>query len=155
MDDSIQHSHKIDQISHEITDRARRAVRSKSPFFVMVHYEREADKIVFLNVLRGELKDSGLFTREFDPVNNPKHGTGELYPLLAKASKESAICLIYGLPRFQGQIRPDQEFIHYLNIYRDRIIKDRIRMVLMLPFQDAEQFIFSAGDLWDFRQATY
>jgi tetratricopeptide (TPR) repeat protein len=28
-------------------------------------------------------------------------------------------------------------------------------MVLMLPARDAEQFIFSAGDLWDFRHATY
>lgn len=147
--------YRIDPISHAITDRARRAVESKTPFFVMVHYEQEADKAVFLNVLGEELTDSGLFIREFDPVNNPKHGTSELYPLLAEASKESAICLISGLPRFPGETRPDPDFLRYLNIYRDRIIRDCIRMVLFVNIQDAETFLFAAGDLWDFRQTTY
>jgi tetratricopeptide (TPR) repeat protein len=75
--------------------------------------------------------------------------------LLAHASLEKNLCIISGLPLNEKKIGPDNEFIHYLNIFRDRIAKERIRMLLFLHASNAAQFMGAAGDLWDFRHGTY
>lgn len=74
---------------------------------------------------------------------------------MAHASREKSLCLISGLPMNPKKIEPDNAFIHYLNIFRDKIAKDRIRMLLFLHSSNAEQFMATAGDLWDFRHGTY
>jgi len=51
------------------------------------------------------------------------------------------------------RLAPD--FLHFLNIHRDRIARERIRLVLFLHRPHAEQFMLEAGDLWDFRHQAY
>ncbi len=144
-----------DAVVAEIVDRSRRAIAANLPMFLIVQYDYKADRIAFLDSLRSALTHAGLYAREFDPVQNPDHGTGSLYPLMAKVSAEDAVSLIFDLPRKAGEICADQDFIHYLNIHRDSIAGSRFRMILMLRKKDAAQFIRSAGDLWDFRNATF
>jgi len=81
-------------IVEEIVDRSRRAAETNLPLFIIVQYDHESDKISFQEKLKKALVQDGLRVREFDPVHNEAHGTGKLYPLLAKASTEHAICLV-------------------------------------------------------------
>ncbi|MDM8544525.1 tetratricopeptide repeat protein [Desulfococcaceae bacterium HSG9] len=144
-----------DQIAQDISAKYFRVLKADLPFFVIVYYDHEADKLALLQAIKQKLTEKNLSTRPFDPANNSADGVGKLYTLLASASAEPSLSLISGLPIDAQKIRADNDFIHYLNIHRDRIPKERIRMILFLHTSYAEQFIFAAGDLWDFRHGTY
>lgn len=139
----------------EILDLARRALDSDAALFLIVQYPCDGERASFLARLRSVFEAVRIPIREFDPENNPEHGTEKLYPLLVCASVEGAVCLVQGLVSNRGGSGPDEDFLRYLNIYRDRIASDRIRLILMVPERWAEAFLLSAGDLWDFRQKTF
>lgn len=140
---------------HEILDLARRALDSDAALFLVVQYPGDVERTGFLERLGAVLEAAGFPLREFDPENDPEHGTEKLYPLLARASEEGAICLVRGLIPNRDGNGPDEDFLHYLNLYRDRIAHERIRLILMAPEQWMEAFLLAAGDLWDFRQKTF
>ena len=142
-------------IARDISAKYQRTLKAGLPFFVIVYYDHEADKLALIQTLRRKLKDKNLDPRTFDPAHQSEHGAGKLYTLLASASAEPSLSLISSLPLDAEMMRADNDFIHYLNIHRDRIPKERIRMILFLHASYAEQFIFAAGDLWDFRHGTY
>lgn len=142
-------------VAQDIAVRAKRAVETGRPAFLIVYYEHEAVKLAFIKSLQLAVKDVGLTTQTFDPAQRAEHGTGLLYPLLASAAREKILALIAGLPRMPGQSILDSLFLEYLNLHRDQISRDKLRFVLFLHTTDANQFIEGAGDLWDFRQHTY
>ncbi len=147
---------QTEKIAQAIAGKLKRAVNANLPLFILVYYDHEADKLACIDALKQAVKQSGMNTRTFDPARHPGHGTGKLYPLLAAAVAEKSLCLISGLPVDEkNSLRADNDLIHYLNIYRDRIPQEKIRMVLFLHSSHAEQFIHAAGDLWDFRHGIY
>ena len=139
----------------EIIAEVKRAVRLGSSLFLIVYYENEAHKADFLQLLRKELVNKGLGTRTFDPVHRPEHGTGQLLSQLAISSKENELSLLTGLPRIKDSSRLEESFLGYLNLHRDEIFESGLRLILFLHQANAEQFINSAGDLWDFRHRSY
>ncbi|HEX2251868.1 MAG TPA: tetratricopeptide repeat protein [Thermoanaerobaculia bacterium] len=123
------------------------------PFFVVVVYRHESEKLEFLDAVRRGLSARGLHSRPLTPASNPDHGTGKLYRHLIDARAET-IHLVLNLERdSDGRLEPT--FLHYLNLHRDRINSDRLRFVLFLHESEAEPFLRLAGDLWDFRQRTF
>lgn len=143
------------QIARDITFQAGRAMEGSRPLFLIVYYEHEDIKITFLNILRQTLRDAGLGSQTFDPTQRPEHGAGRLYPLLVATSATKTLALITGIPRHQELSDPSASFLDYLNLHRDRIARDRLRLTLFLHSSEAERFMSGAGDLWDFRHHTY
>lgn len=142
-------------VAQDIGLRAKRAVETGRPLFLIVYYQHEAVKLAFLKSLQMAVKDVGLATQTFDPAQRPEHGTGLLYPLLSAAAGEKILALIAGLPRLPERSVLDPSFLEYLNLHRDQIARDKLRFVLFLHTADANKFIEGAGDLWDFRHHTY
>jgi len=146
----------IREITKEITDKTMMSINSGLPIFIIVCYDHEADKLSLLESIKKKLEKKGITTCTFDPGGDKDHGIDKLYTRLASSSREKNLCIISGIPlNEKNKIQPDNTFIHYLNIHRDRIAKETIRMVLFLHASNAEDFINSAGDLWDFRHGTY
>ncbi|MDM8524378.1 tetratricopeptide repeat protein [Desulfococcaceae bacterium HSG8] len=141
-------------LAREVADKFFRAVTSDSSLFLLVYYEHEASKVSFLRDLRGLVLEQGFAAQTFDPVHRPEHGEGALYSELASASGKKSLCLIPDLPRAGSPGKLDETFLNYLNLHRDNILGDCLRMVLFIHNADAEQFIHSAGDLWDFRHGS-
>ncbi len=144
-----------DGIAREIKDKVQRAIESDVPLFLIVYYDHEAAKIAFIETLRKYLFDHGASSQSFDPGIRPEHGPGKLYPLISEASGSGAVCLITSLPRIQNTSALDTSFLDYLNLHRDLISREKLRLILFLHTVEAERFITSAGDLWDFRDHTY
>lgn len=147
------HQMNIRQTAENICLQTTMSMDAGQPLFILVYYRHEADKIALIRVLQRLLDEEDVTARTFDPVRFSDHGTGKLYTKMAAASKEGSLCLIAGLPLDDDAIRPDHEFLRYLNIHRDRIAQDCIRMVLFLRESHSQDFIDAAGDLWDFRNA--
>ncbi len=143
------------QIARDITFQAGRAIEGDRPLFLIVYYEHEAVKIAFLSVLHQTLHDAGLGSQTFDPVQRPEHSTGRLYPLLATTATTKTLALITGIPRQPDPPDQSASFLDYLNLHRDRIARDKLRLVLFLHSSEAASFMAEAGDLWDFRHHTY
>ncbi|MCP4115532.1 MAG: tetratricopeptide repeat protein [Desulfobacteraceae bacterium] len=146
---------QIKEIAKDIANKTALSLKADLPLFLIVYYDHETDKLALQESIRQSLKQKEISTRPFDPKGNQEHTAGKLYPLLASASLEKSLCIIAGLPLNKRKIEPDNAFIRYLNIFRDRIAKERIRMLLFLHSSNAEQFMNTAGDLWDFRHGTY
>jgi tetratricopeptide (TPR) repeat protein len=141
-------------VADDIAFMAGQAMESDRPLFLIVYYEHEAVKITFLKTLAKTLHKAGINTQTFDPVQRPDHGAGRLYPLLSAITGRT-LALIVGLPLGLDASEPARSFLDYLNLHRDQISRDKLRMVLFLHTSDAGRFMASAGDLWDFRHHTY
>jgi tetratricopeptide (TPR) repeat protein len=136
----------------ELCDQAARAVAQDRPFFVVVFYRHEGEKLEFLEAVRQGLRERGLQSRTYDPAHNPEHGAGKLYGLLAQGGADT-IHLVADLARGEdGGF--DRAFLGYLNLHRDTINRQRLRLALFVHDSEAEVFLHTAGDLWDFRQRT-
>ncbi len=144
-----------DGIAREIKDKIQRAAESDAPLLLIVYYDHEAAKLAFIESLRKYIFEHGLSSQSFDPGIRPEHGPGKLYPLISAASVHGAVCLVTSLPRVQNTSALDTTFLDYLNLHRDLISREKLRLILFLHTVEAEQFITSAGDLWDFRDHTY
>lgn len=142
------------QVAVEIADIARRSVERDLPVFLGVTYRSEVEKVDFLAALREELAARGLGSRTFDLQRVPEHGTGKLYALLQDADDE-VLSLLTDLPRNPHGFGLDSDFLRYLNLHRDRIGRQRLRLVLLLHESDINQFIHEAGDLWSVQQHTW
>lgn len=147
-------------IAEEIALLSRRSFDGNLPILLIVQYEDEIDKKRLLHFLKKYLHDQGIPTQNFDPLQNPEHGLGRLYPKMIDAAQKGLMCIIEGLPlsplsNGSNDIKLSDRFLEYFNLHRDRISRERIRIVLFLHSLHAQQFIHSAGDLWDFRQHTY
>jgi len=143
------------QLATAITTWAKRSLEDQSPLFLIVQYEHESDKISFIAALQQQLKNKGLGTRTLSPENRPEHGLGKLYPLLIRAAQEQCLALISGLPRAEKDFGPNLMFLDYINLQRDQILNHHLRFVLFIHESQAQSFIQSAGDLWDFRHHTF
>ena len=136
----------------QLCEQAARSVAQDRPFFVVVFYRHEGEKLEFLEAVRQGLRERGLQSRTYDPAHNPEHGAGKLYGLLAQGGAET-IHLVADLARGEdGGF--DRDFLGYLNLHRDTINRQRLRLVLFVHDSEAEVFLHTAGDLWDFRQRT-
>jgi tetratricopeptide (TPR) repeat protein len=136
----------------QLCEQAARAVAQGRPFFVVVFYRHEGEKLDFLEAVWHQLHARGLHSRTYDPAHRPEHSTGKLYGLLAEGGADT-IHLVADLARSEdGGF--DRAFLDYLNLHRDTISRERLRMVLFVHQSEAEAFLRAAGDLWDFRQRT-
>lgn len=142
------------QVALEIADIARRSVERDLPVFLVVTYRSEVEKVEFLAALREELVDRGLGSRTFNLQQDPEHGTGKLYARLQEADDEM-LSLLTDLPRNPHGFGLDSDFLQYLNLHRDRIGRQRLRLAFLLHESDMNQFIHQAGDLWSVRQHTW
>lgn len=143
-----------ERVAEQAAEQTQRAVESGNPLLVLVFFHHEAEKLNFLGALRQELQERGVHHQTLDPIHRPDHGIGQIYNTLATASHQ-VVSLIPDLPHRQDGPGLDPRFLSYFNLHRDRIARERLRMVLCLHESDAEQFITEAGDLWDFRHRTY
>lgn len=144
-----------DGIVEQIVDQAARAVAAGKPLLILVFYQHETEKINLIQSLQRGVSRRGLCGRPLDPRHRPEHGIGSRYPVLARDANDKTLSLIVEFPRRANGVGLDPAFLEYLNLHRDKIAAERLRMVLFIPDGDAEQFIISAGDLWDFRHHTY
>lgn len=139
-------------VADQLAEQAARAVAQDRPFFVVVFYRHEGEKLEFLEAVRQGLRERGLHSRTYDPAHNPEHGAGKLYGLLAQGGADT-IHLVADLARGEdGGF--DRAFLGYLNLHRDTINRQRLRLVLFVHDSEADVFLHTAGDLWDFRQRT-
>ncbi len=143
------------RIARDITFQATHALAGGRPLFLIVYYEHEGRKLAFLKSLAEALHQAGIGCQTFDPVHRPEHGAGSLYPKLAATVASRTLALITALPRSTAPSDPATTFLDYLNLHRDRIERDKLRLVLFLHTSEAERFMAEAGDLWDFRHHTY
>jgi hypothetical protein len=143
------------QTAEDITFRAAQAIDGARPLFLIVYYEHEAVKIAFLKTLAKTLNQAEITPQTFDPSQRPDHGAGRLYPLLATAAANRTLALIASIPLDVESSAPAASFLAYLNLHRDQIHRDKLRIVLFLHSSDAACFMANAGDLWDFRHHTY
>ena len=142
-------------IAVNIADQVENSLQADRPLFLIVYYEHEAVKVAFLGKIRQILNKRGVTPQTFSPDQRPEHGAGRLYPLLEDVAKNGAVALVTDLPHLPDSAELDRSFLEYLNLHRDLIAKHHLRFVLFLHTADAERFISSAGDLWDFRHHTY
>jgi tetratricopeptide (TPR) repeat protein len=89
------------------------------------------------------------------PSSVPSMARAISTPLLAATAATKTLALITGIPRKSEPSDTSTSFLDYLNLHRDRIALDRLRLVLFLHTSEAERFMAGAGDLWDFRHHTY
>lgn len=139
--------------AEEICGLARRAVDSETPLLILVLYRHEADKQEFVTELRHTLDAADLKARIQDLATGRAEAE-RLYESLAAAT-DNEVSLVTRLLQAPGGLRLDTGFLEYLNLHRDRIQLERLRLVLFLHEADAEQFQRQAGDFWDFRQHTF
>ncbi len=144
-----------DDIAREINDKIRRALQFDLPLFLIIYYDHEAAKLAFIEKLRAYLFVQGVSSQSFDPRARLEHGAGNLYPRLTAACDDGSVCLLASLPSAPDSPALDSPFLDYLNLHRDQISREKLRLILFLRAGDAEQFITRAGDLWDFRDHTY
>jgi hypothetical protein len=141
-------------IAAEVADLLGRAVRHGQPLFLIAIYEHEGDKLRLLEVLRRRLLEEGYTTQTLDPRHRPEHGLGRFYAALAEHGPR-ALSLVSDLPRKTGVAALEPAFLEYFNLHRDRIARDRLRFLLFLHVVETEDFVRTAGDMWDFRHRTY
>lgn len=155
MNDANEAAPRFDELklASELALQAFYASEHDRPLFIIVNYDHEADKISFLERLRKKLVEKGLSTRALVFENNKEEQFIKVYDLIFEATREKSISIITDLPRQGSGISPD--FLFYINLHRDRIARQNLRFILFLHSSDAEKFINSAGDLWDFRDRTY
>ena len=142
-------------LAEQIADQAARAVAAAKPLLILVFYRHETEKLDLIQALRDTVSRHGLCGRPLDPRHRPEHGTGNLYPVLSRDANDKTLSLVVEFPRGNDGVGLDPVFLEYLNLHRDKIAAERLRLVLFIPETDAEQFITAAGDLWDFRHHTY
>ncbi len=145
---------EIETTAREIDAQCRRSVDQGMPVFLLVFYRHENQKLALLETLRRLLEAGGLTTQTLDPRHRPEQGAGHLYDVVA-ASGPRCISLLFDLPLRPEGLGYDPDFLAYLNLHRDRIAKEKLRLVLLLPSTEADLFTRVAGDLWDFRQHTW
>lgn len=145
----------MENAAREIIENVSRAVRLNTSLFLIVYYEQESAKVEFLGKLRENMVNAGMKTRTIDPVFNPGHQPPKLRSYLNSLAKEGEICLLTILPRAKESTRLEESFLEYLNLHRDELFANRLRLILFMHQSDARQFIDTAGDLWDFRHHTY
>ena len=145
----------VGDLAEELATQAARAVAAGTPLLILVFYRHEQEKLDLIQTLRAALTRHGVCSRPLDPKHRPEHGIGSLYPVLSRDAANKTLSLIVEFPRRAEGLRLDPAFLEYLNLHRDKIAAERLRMVLFVPEGDAEQFITAAGDLWDFRHHTY
>lgn len=147
-------STEIETVAREVAASCQRAVESRTPLFLLVFYGHEKQKLALLASLRRLLREAGVGNQTLDPRHRPEHAAGKLYEAVAKGGNR-CISLLFDLPLSPEGIGYDPAFLAYLNFHRDRIAREKLRMVLLLPSFEAELFTRVAGDLWDFRQHTW
>jgi tetratricopeptide (TPR) repeat protein len=148
-------SNATNSIAEQIADQASRAFSANRPLFLVVIYQHENNKLDLVRELRKTIRTQDLMVESFDPAQRDEHDKTKLYELISAASKDQTLSLIVNLPYDDTQPKLDDSFLHFLNIHRDRIAREKLRIVLFLHQAGSEQFMLSAGDLWDFRQQTY
>ncbi len=145
---------KVETVAREVAASCRRAVEHDTPLFLLVFYGHENQKSDLLAALRQLLREAGIGNQTLDPRHRPEHAAGKLYGAIA-AGGEGCIALLFDLPLSPEGFGYDPAFLAYLNLNRDRIARQKLRIVLLLPSSEAELFTRVAGDLWDFRQHTW
>ena len=143
------------QDAAKVVDMARRAFDRNRPLFIMVQYNHEADKLKFIDTIGELIQQHQLTTRRYDPLNNTEHGVSKLYPLLKRDRKEKTLSLVVSMPREKDSDKLDNEFVSYINLYRDFIAQQKLHFVLFLRESEMGDFIGDAGDLWSFRHRTF
>ncbi len=143
------------KLAAQLADQASRAFSAERPLFLVVIYQHESNKLDLIRALRKTIRTQDLMVQSFDPAQRDEHDKTKLYELISAASKDKTLSLIVTLPKDSTQPKLDDSFLHFLNIHRDRIAREKLRIVLFLQQAASEQFMLSAGDLWDFRQQTY
>ncbi len=147
-------STEVETVAREIAASCRRSIEQRTPLFLLVFYGHEKQKLALLASLRQLLREAGLGNQTLDPRHRPEHAAGKLYGAIA-AGGDGCIALLFDLPLSPDGIGYDPAFLAYLNLNRDRIARQKLRIVLLLPSSEAELFTRVAGDLWDFRQHTW
>ncbi|NQZ11065.1 MAG: tetratricopeptide repeat protein, partial [Algicola sp.] len=143
------------QDAAKVVDMAQRAFDRNRPLFIMVQYNHEADKLKFIDTIGELIQQHQLTTRRYDPLNNTEHGVSKLYPLLKRDRKEKTLSLVVSMPREKDSDKLDNEFVSYINLYRDFIAQQKLHFVLFLSESEMGDFIGDAGDLWSFRHRTF
>jgi tetratricopeptide (TPR) repeat protein len=142
-------------IADQIAQRIALACDANRPLFLIVHYEHEAIKTTFIGRLQKVLAAMDIDTQAYNPGERPEHGAGRLYPLLARNRGGKSVALITDLPRQPEGTGLDPFFLDYLNLHRDLISKQCLRLVLFIHVADASAFMAGAGDFWDFRHHSF
>lgn len=142
------------EIARQIALQCQHAVETGSPLLLLVFYQDEAEKLEVLAGLYRDLGERGISYEQLDPAHRPDQGTGRLYDSIAASSREG-VAIVPAMPRREDATGLDPIFLGYFNLHRDRIASDRLRFILFLRENEAEQFIEEAGDLWDFRHHTF
>ncbi len=145
----------MEKLVPEVVDRLSLAFRLNSNLFLMIYYQRQSLQKKFLEKLYQQMKGAGLAYHIFDPVNNPRHRVPEIHPNIIAAASKGEVCLIPQLPRSKTSPEVDRDFLAYMNLHRDALFAQPLRLLLFLELSDGELFIDTAGDLWDFRHHTY
>lgn len=143
----------VEEAARRAADECDRAVRAGTPLFLVVLYQYEADKLAYLSALARAMRARGVRFQTLDPRHRAEHGTGRLYDAVAAAGART-VSVVPDLPRTEDRRRLASPCLEYLNLHRDRIAREKLRLVLLLHTSDAEQLITEAGDLWDFRHRT-
>lgn len=147
-------STEIETVAREVAASCRRAVEHRTPLFLLVFYGHEKQKLALLASLRQLLREAGVGNQTLDPRHRPEHAAGKLYTAIA-AGGEGCVSILFDLPLSPKGFGYDPSFLAYLNFHRDRIAREKLRIVLLLPSSEADLFARVAGDLWDFRQHTW
>jgi hypothetical protein len=146
-----------ESIANEIVLEATLSEQGNHPLFILVYYQNEVDKKNLIWALNAALKKKKMTSWSLDAQTLYQTHLTRFYDLLAEKLAPGRLALVTELPRetadSRGQVSP--VFFSYLNLHRDRIARDRIRFLLFLKNDDAEDFISLASDLWDVRHNAY
>ena len=132
-----------------------RALNKNRPTLLLVQYDQDTNKAECLNLLTAQLGQQNTLCSNYDLFKDTEYLQGGLYDKFAHDSKNQKLSIISSLPLEQSGTIIDQSFLNYLNIYRDRITKHNLHIVLFIHASHMKQFIEDANDIWSFQRKTF
>ena len=121
------------------------------PFFIIISYQQQADKLRFIEELTEQSLKDDLQFKTYFPNTEQDHGIGKIIGHLVDDANNNRLSLVTSLATEpQGEI--DHKFLSYINLHRDRIVHQNLHYVLFVQADQMEEFMISAPDLWSFRE---
>lgn len=147
---TIQELTNVDEISQEVFDELSMAKEAGLPSVLFVLYGISQDKEDAKKLLRPKLTQVGMqplvfsFEMYFDQLQKG---------LPCFSNPENMVCIdVSKLNRGKGNIR---ELINVLAANKNKIIENRIKLVLWMTCDEAIQFSHASPELWSFRHRMF
>ena len=77
-------------------DMVNRTIKKKTPMFMLVNYQHNYDKRIFLQQMVARLQSQDILVRSYDPKNNDQHF--RIYPMMKEDADKQCLSVVTALP---------------------------------------------------------